>query len=266
MAHELVVCAMQRATCAGIVVAFVVVHRRSSMRFGRSSRAITRLRDFAFDSYQRIEAAHLDARDTPVRIVDIDEAGPRENSVNGRGPAPIGRARWSTGSPRRAPAVIAFDAVFAEPDRSSISRNWFKRLSRPMRDPATCARRMAARVPGQRRGTGRRHGSVEGSSPALPSTSKGAGQTAAHASGAWPSPANSPAVRCSQQSAASGESPSNSSKRRPKGNGSVNTDVDSVDYPPRADAVPVAGARDEASSRHLSDRGGLGWHRRHRPI
>jgi adenylate cyclase len=80
---------------------------------------LTRLRDFAFDSYQRLQPRVYNPA-TPVRIVDIDEAALAEY---GQWPWPRTIvARLVDKLTEKGAAVIAFDMVFAEPDRSSISR------------------------------------------------------------------------------------------------------------------------------------------------
>ena len=81
--------------------------------------AVTRIRDFAFDGYQRIEPRIYNP-DTPVRIVDIDEAALQEY---GQWPWPRSIiASLIEKLTDKGAAVVAFDAVFAEPDRSSPSR------------------------------------------------------------------------------------------------------------------------------------------------
>ena len=81
--------------------------------------ALVRLRDLAFDSYQRIKPREV-PDDLPVRIVDIDEA-----SLASYGQWPWPRdtvlARLVDRLREQGAAVIAFDVVFAEPDRSSPS-------------------------------------------------------------------------------------------------------------------------------------------------
>jgi adenylate cyclase len=80
---------------------------------------LNRLRDFAFDSFQRLKPRTYHAA-TPVRIVDIDEAALAEF---GQWPWPRTIvARLVDKLTEKGAAVIAFDVVFAEPDRSSISR------------------------------------------------------------------------------------------------------------------------------------------------
>ncbi|HZP99374.1 MAG TPA: adenylate/guanylate cyclase domain-containing protein [Reyranella sp.] len=77
---------------------------------------LLRLRDLAFDTYQRLEP-RVPLPDMPVRIVDIDEAALAEY---GQWPWPRTRVAELVGKlAQDGAAVIAFDAVFAEPDRSS---------------------------------------------------------------------------------------------------------------------------------------------------
>jgi len=81
--------------------------------------ALVRLRDLAFDSYQRIKPREV-PDDLPVRIVGIDEA-----SLEAYGQWPWPRdlvlARLVDRLRELGAAVIAFDVVFAEPDRSTPS-------------------------------------------------------------------------------------------------------------------------------------------------
>ena len=80
---------------------------------------LQRLRDYAFDSFQRLKPREYQA-DLPVRIVDIDEASLREL---GQWPWPRTiLARLVDKLVEQGVAVIAFDIVFAEPDRSSLSQ------------------------------------------------------------------------------------------------------------------------------------------------
>jgi len=80
---------------------------------------LTRLRDVAFDSFQRIKPRTYHPA-TPVRIVDIDEAALAEF---GQWPWPRTIvARLVDKLTEKGAAAIAFDVVFSEPDRSSISR------------------------------------------------------------------------------------------------------------------------------------------------
>jgi adenylate cyclase len=80
---------------------------------------VARLRDLAFDSFQRLEPRQYNPA-TPVRIVDIDEDALAEY---GQWPWPRTIiARLVEKLTEQGAVVIAFDVVFAEPDRSSISR------------------------------------------------------------------------------------------------------------------------------------------------
>ena len=80
---------------------------------------LNRLRDVAFDTFQRIKPRTYHPA-TPVRIVDIDEAALAEF---GQWPWPRTIvARLVDKLTEKGASVIAFDVVFAEPDRSSISR------------------------------------------------------------------------------------------------------------------------------------------------
>jgi adenylate cyclase len=78
-----------------------------------------RARDFAFDSFQRLKPRTYNPQ-TPVRIVDIDEAALAEY---GQWPWPRTIvAQLVDKLTEKGAAVIAFDVLFSEPDRSSISR------------------------------------------------------------------------------------------------------------------------------------------------
>lgn len=79
---------------------------------------LSRLRDFAFDSFQRLKPRAV-ADDLPVRIIDIDEA-----SLAEYGQWPWPRTVLATLIDKLAAkgaAVIAFDVVFAESDGLSIA-------------------------------------------------------------------------------------------------------------------------------------------------
>jgi adenylate cyclase len=103
---------------APVVVALLVLLGALALRIADPA-AVTRLRDFAFDSYQQIQPRTYNP-DTPVRIVDIDEAALQEY---GQWPWPRTIvARLVDKLTEKGAVVVAFDAVFAEPDRSSISR------------------------------------------------------------------------------------------------------------------------------------------------
>ncbi|WP_296338259.1 adenylate/guanylate cyclase domain-containing protein [Reyranella sp.] len=79
----------------------------------------SRMRDFAFDSFQRMQPREY-SPDTPVRIVDIDEAA---LAAHGQWPWPRNViAQLVEKLTKNGAAVVAFDVVFAESDRSSLSR------------------------------------------------------------------------------------------------------------------------------------------------
>lgn len=80
---------------------------------------LSRLRDFAFDMFERLQPRTYNPA-TPVRIIDIDEASLAEY---GQWPWPRTIvARLIDKLTEKGVVTIAFDVVFAEPDRSSMSR------------------------------------------------------------------------------------------------------------------------------------------------
>src|SRR4029077_14933560 len=101
---------------APVIVALLVLVNALILRASDPD-ALVRLRDLAFDSYQRIKPRVV-PDDLPVRIVDIDEAALAEY-----GQWPWARdqvmARLVDRLREQGAAVIAFDVVFAEPDRHS---------------------------------------------------------------------------------------------------------------------------------------------------
>ncbi|MFO1083629.1 MAG: adenylate/guanylate cyclase domain-containing protein [Reyranellaceae bacterium] len=100
---------------------------------------LSRLRDFAFDVYQRLMPRRYNP-ETPVRIADIDEAALAEY---GQWPWPRTTiARLVDKLTEKGAAAIAFDVVFAEPDRSSMSR--MVRDLVAYTDPETVAKLAAA--------------------------------------------------------------------------------------------------------------------------
>ncbi|MFI4999967.1 MAG: CHASE2 domain-containing protein [Reyranellales bacterium] len=102
---------------APVVVALLVLLNALTLRVADPD-ALSRLRSFAFDSYQRLKPRAL-AEELPVRIVDIDEAALAEY---GQWPWPRTLlAKLTDKLTEKGAAVIAFDVVFAEPDRSSIA-------------------------------------------------------------------------------------------------------------------------------------------------
>src|SRR5215475_8849202 len=75
------------------------------------------LRLVAFDHYQRLDPAAYDPN-LPVRIVDIDE---KSLSMYGQWPWPRTTVRdLLLGLASKGAAVVAFDVLFAEPDRTSV--------------------------------------------------------------------------------------------------------------------------------------------------
>ena len=77
------------------------------------------LRSVAFDSFQQIQPREY-LPDTPVRIVDIDEAA---LAAHGQWPWPRDViAKLVDNLTKQGAAVIAFDVIFAEADRSSTNR------------------------------------------------------------------------------------------------------------------------------------------------
>ena len=75
------------------------------------------LRLVAFDYYQRLDPAAYDPN-LPVRIVDIDE---KSLAIHGQWPWPRTIVRdLLLGLTSKGAAVVAFDVLFAEPDRTSV--------------------------------------------------------------------------------------------------------------------------------------------------
>jgi adenylate cyclase len=102
---------------APVVVALLVLLNALLLR-AVDPDALVRLRDLAFDSYQRIKPREVPA-DLPVRIVDIDEAALAEY---GQWPWPRTLlARMVDRLREQGALVVTFDIVFAEPDRISPS-------------------------------------------------------------------------------------------------------------------------------------------------
>jgi adenylate cyclase len=100
---------------APVVVALLVLVNALILR-GADPAGLARLRDFSFDTYQRLKPRELPA-DMPVRIVDIDEAALAEY---GQWPWPRNvLSRLVNRLTEKGAAVVAFDVVFAEPDRLS---------------------------------------------------------------------------------------------------------------------------------------------------
>src|SRR5262249_18800929 len=93
------------------------------------------LRLVAFDYYQRLDPAPYDP-DLPVRIVDIDE---KSLSIYGQWPWPRTIVRdLLLGLTSKGASVVAFDVLFAEPDRTSVEAI-VKRLPPDQADAITAA-------------------------------------------------------------------------------------------------------------------------------
>jgi adenylate cyclase len=102
---------------APVVAALLVLACALVLRAADPS-GMVRLRNFAFDTYQRLEP-RIVPDGMPVRIVDIDEASLAEY---GQWPWPRTlAARLVNKLAQDGAAVIAFDIVFAERDRSSLA-------------------------------------------------------------------------------------------------------------------------------------------------
>ena len=100
------------------IVALLVLLNALLLR-GIDPPEVSRVRDLAFDSFQRLKPRAYNPA-VPVRIVDIDEESLAEF---GQWPWPrTVVARLVDKLAEQGALVVAFDVVFAEPDRSSISR------------------------------------------------------------------------------------------------------------------------------------------------
>ncbi len=125
---------------APVVVALLVLLNALVLR-AADPPTLNRLRDFAFDNYQRLKPRDPPP-DMPVRIVDIDEA-----SLAQYGQWPWPRTLVAELVDKLAAAgaaVIAFDVVFAEADRSSL-RTLAQNLPEEVRN--TDMRRMMESLP-----------------------------------------------------------------------------------------------------------------------
>jgi adenylate cyclase len=101
---------------APVLVAFLVLLNALFLRAEDPS-ALAKLRELAFDRYQQLKPREV-PEDLPVRVIDIDEA-----SLAQYGQWPWPRfllAQLVDKLTAKGVAVIAFDAVFAESDRSSL--------------------------------------------------------------------------------------------------------------------------------------------------
>src|SRR5690348_5039790 len=93
------------------------------------------LRLVAFDTYQQIEPRTYDP-EVPIRIVDIDESSLK---ALGQWPWPRTTLRdLAVQLANNGAAVIAFDMLFAEPDRTSFEQI-IQRLPKPQAELVTAA-------------------------------------------------------------------------------------------------------------------------------
>jgi adenylate cyclase len=107
-----------RSPRAPILVAFLVLVNALILR-ASDPVALARLRDLAFDAFQHFQPRAVPP-DLPVRIIDIDEAALAEY---GQWPWPRTKvAELVEKLVAKGAATVAFDVVFAEPDRSSLAR------------------------------------------------------------------------------------------------------------------------------------------------
>lgn len=102
---------------APVIVAFLVLLGALGLRF-IDPPALTRLRDLAFDGYQKVKPRAVEP-DMPVYIIDIDEKALAEY---GQWPWPrYMLAKLVDKLAEQKVAAIAFDVIFAEKDRSSLA-------------------------------------------------------------------------------------------------------------------------------------------------
>ena len=123
---------MTRAQQVGVIIGLSIVAAFTILR-ASDPLPLKQARDATFDEYQRIAPRAFE--NMPVRVVDIDEASLREF---GQWPWP--RDRMAALVDRLSDlgaAAIAFDILFAEPDRLS-PRNVFRDV--PGIDPSLLAR------------------------------------------------------------------------------------------------------------------------------
>ena len=103
-----------RPAMKAILVGLAIVALLTELRWADFS-TLRSVREFAFDQFQRLAPRAYEP--TPVRIIDIDE-----NSLKSLGQWPWPRtlvAKLSSRLNELGAAVVAFDVLFAEPDRLS---------------------------------------------------------------------------------------------------------------------------------------------------
>jgi adenylate cyclase len=105
----------ENAPRAPVIIALLILFNALMLRYTDPD-GLVRLREFAFDTFQRVMPRQVDG-DLGVAIVDIDEASLAQF---GQWPWPRNLVAEMVDKLTKAgAAVIAFDVVFAEPDRSS---------------------------------------------------------------------------------------------------------------------------------------------------
>ncbi|MCG5476158.1 MAG: CHASE2 domain-containing protein, partial [Sinorhizobium fredii] len=105
---------MTRAQLVGVLIGLAIVAALTVLR-ANDPQLLRFAREITFDEYQRLAPRPFE--NLPVRVVDIDEASLREF---GQWPWPRDRlAALVNRLSEMGAAVIAFDILFAEPDRLS---------------------------------------------------------------------------------------------------------------------------------------------------
>ena len=105
---------MTRAQQIGVIIGLLIVAAFTILR-ASDPPLLRQIRDITFDEYQRIRPRPFEA--APVRVIDIDEASLKEF---GQWPWPRDRlALLVERLSQMGAAAIAFDILFAEPDRLS---------------------------------------------------------------------------------------------------------------------------------------------------
>src|SRR5437588_244485 len=107
---------MTRSRLAYISMVFLLIWGALFLRY-MDPFFVRALRLIAFDHFQRLDPETYDPN-LPIRIVDIDE---KSLSMIGQWPWPRTTVRdLLLGLTSKGAAVVAFDVLFAEPDRTSM--------------------------------------------------------------------------------------------------------------------------------------------------
>ena len=106
---------MTRAQQVGVIIGLSIVAALTILR-ASDPQLLKLAREATFDEYQRLAPRHVRERCPSDRRHRRSLAA--ENSASGRG-REIALPRWSTGSRTMGASAIAFDILFAEPDRLS---------------------------------------------------------------------------------------------------------------------------------------------------